>query len=107
MADARRDGFAIPSTARVHPHHTIQGGIGMRAGKLLSTIVWTFMALLVAFSISGCATKKPVVQNPSRPTEAPPTSTGPAPALTLSVSPSTIEKGQSATLTWDAKNAQS
>src|SRR5262249_21344960 len=78
----------------------------MRKGKLLSSMVWGFMALLVIGSLAGCSPKGP--KGPAVPTTSttPPPSTGPAPTLELSVSPGTIEKGQSATLTWNANNAQ-
>jgi len=77
----------------------------MFKGKSLRGMTLAFLALAMVLTIAGC--KRPPVVSTPRPAEPTPTAaTGPAPALTLSVSPGTIEKGQSATLTWNANNAQ-
>ena len=51
----------------------------------------------VLMTVSGCAKK----QTPPPPPPAPP----PAPTASLSANPSSIEKGQSTTLTWQTQNA--
>lgn len=63
---------------------------------------WLFilMTLLLAAAVTGCNKKK----------EAPPVPTPPPPAkpatATISVSPTSIQKGESATLTWSTENAR-
>jgi peptidoglycan-associated lipoprotein len=68
------------------------------------------MTLLLAslFSAAGGCRKKTVVPPPPPP-PAPTatTETPPAPTITLSASPSTIQKGQSSTLTWRSTDATS
>lgn len=68
----------------------------MKSRLSLLTFVLTLAAGLLL--IAGCA-KKPVakVQTPPPPQ--------PEPTVTLSVSPQEIQKGQSAKLTWESKNA--
>jgi len=64
-----------------------------------------FLMLASLIVMSGCAKK--VTPPPAAPkVEAPPPAPAPpAPTVSLSASPSTIEKGQSATLSWNATNA--
>jgi peptidoglycan-associated lipoprotein len=57
------------------------------------------MALLLAVAIGGCKKK---VETPPPPPPPPPK----AATATISVSPSSIERGQSATLTWSTENAK-
>jgi len=52
---------------------------------------------LVALVLSGCGGKSKVVPPPPPPP--------PAATLTITVNPSSVEPGQSATLNWDAANA--
>ncbi|MBI1748364.1 MAG: peptidoglycan-associated lipoprotein Pal [Acidobacteria bacterium] len=77
----------------------------MRTGTFRFVLLWSFLTVLVALTIVGCGPKK-VAVTPPKPSETIPAPTGPPPSLTLIVSPSAIEKGQSATLTWNAGNAQ-
>jgi peptidoglycan-associated lipoprotein len=61
--------------------------------------------LLLAVVVFGAACKKPVVQAPPPPpVEAPPPA---RPTVTLQASPTLIQKGESATLTWSSTNATS
>lgn len=70
----------------------------MRRNFSLGQVV-SCLAFIVALSfVAGC--KKKVVPPPPPP---PP----PAPTATISVSPSSVEEGQSATLTWNSTNAKS
>ena len=57
--------------------------------------------LLLAVLASGCA-KKPVAQPPA-PAPAPPPPA--SPTVTLQAAPTSIQKGESATLTWSSTNA--
>ncbi|HEY6251191.1 MAG TPA: peptidoglycan-associated lipoprotein Pal [Candidatus Angelobacter sp.] len=57
-------------------------------------------ALLLAMMVSGCGGKKPVQQT----TQNPPPQPKPVTA-TLSASPTSIQRGQSSTLTWTTENA--
>jgi peptidoglycan-associated lipoprotein len=76
-----------------------------RSVYLLATSAAILLALII--SGTGCAKKAPA----PAPTEAkapPPTPTAPPPppaTISLNVSPSAIEKGQSATLSWSSANA--
>ena len=60
---------------------------------------WFFLiaSLAVLLTVSGCKKK----ETPPPPPPPPP----PAPTASLSASPSTVEKGQSTTLTWQTQNA--
>ena len=61
--------------------------------------------MLLAVVLLGAACKKPVVQAPPPPpVEAPPPA---RPTVTLQASPTLIQKGESATLTWSSTNATS
>jgi len=62
------------------------------------TLPFILIAVLVAVAI-GCGGKKPVAQPPLPPPQPKPVS------ATLSASPTSIQKGQSATLTWNTENA--
>lgn len=59
--------------------------------------------LAVAFGLAatGCHHKMAAVNN----TPPPPTKTAPAPAASLSVSPESVQRGQTAQLTWSTQNA--
>jgi peptidoglycan-associated lipoprotein len=63
---------------------------------------WTFvlMTLLLAVAVSGCGKKK--VEPPPPPPPPPPK----AATATISVNPASIQRGQSATLTWSTENAK-
>src|SRR5437870_5748070 len=61
------------------------------------------LGLLGVFSIAGC--KKKPAPPPPAPPPAPMTTAAPAPTATLSVNPTSIERGQSATLSWSTTNA--
>jgi peptidoglycan-associated lipoprotein len=68
--------------------------------------------VLLAMLVSGTGCKKPVPVTPPAPVtkEAPPTAAAPpapSPTISLSASPSAIERGQSATLSWNSSNAAS
>ena len=68
------------------------------------------MTLLLASlftAASGCKKKSVVPQPPPPLAPTATTETPPAPTITLSASPSTIQKGQSSTLTWRATDATS
>jgi peptidoglycan-associated lipoprotein len=62
--------------------------------------------MLLALAIFGAACKKPVVQAPPPP---PPAAAPPParPTVTLEASPTLIQKGETATLTWSSTNATS
>jgi peptidoglycan-associated lipoprotein len=73
---------------------------GMISKKTLKTALLVMVLLLLALA-GGC--KKKVAAPPPPP---PPPATPPAaPTVTLNASPTTIEKGQCATLTWSSTNA--
>lgn len=61
---------------------------------------WVFLLLTVSALMFAGACKKKV-----QPAPAPPPPPPPAPTASLTVNPSTIEKGQTATLTWQTSNA--
>ena len=65
--------------------------------------------LLIAIAVFGanCSKKKVTPPPAAGKTEPATTETGakPAPTISLSASPSTIERGQSSTITWDSTNA--
>ena len=63
--------------------------------------------LVVVFCIAGC--KKNVAAAPPAPlpVEAAPAPPPPAPAITLRAAPAAIDRGQSTSLQWEAKNATS
>jgi peptidoglycan-associated lipoprotein len=65
--------------------------------------------LLVSMAVTGSGCKKKVTPPPAAPkVEAPPPAPAPpAPTISLSASPSTVERGQSATLSWNTSNASS
>lgn len=64
------------------------------------TIKWVFLLLALSALIVLGACKKKV-----QPAPAPPPPPPPAPTASLTVSPTSIEKGQSATLSWKTDNA--
>ncbi len=76
--------------------------------KSLSTLA-VATVLLVGMAVTGSGCKKKVTPPPAAPkVEAPPPApVSPAPTISLSASPSTIERGQSATLSWNTSNASS
>jgi peptidoglycan-associated lipoprotein len=70
-----------------------------------SLIVSSIVGCL-AIALAGCHKKEVrAPAPPPAPAPAPAPAPTPKPEVTLSVSPATIEKGQSATLTWSATNA--
>jgi peptidoglycan-associated lipoprotein len=74
----------------------------MRTRRNVRALFGTLLAV-VAF---GAACKKPVVQAPPPPP--PPVVAPPArPTVTLQASPTTVQKGESVTLTWSSTNATS
>lgn len=74
--------------------------------KYLSTVAMLVL-LLVAVVLTGVGCSKKVAPPPAaaRTEPAPPPPAVPSPTITLSASPSTIDKGQSSTLTWSSTNA--
>lgn len=79
----------------------------MRRSLYTLAVVLVFLAL-IAVTGSGC--KKKVTPPPPPPPKVetpPPAPPPPAPTITLSASPSSIEQGQSSTLTWRSSNATS
>lgn len=56
-------------------------------------------ALAVMFALAGCKHKAPP------PPPAPPAAPAPAPTVTLNADPTSIQSGQSSTLTWSSQNA--
>ena len=59
------------------------------------------VGLLGVVLLAGACHKKPVAATPPPPPPPPP----PAPTVTLTAEPSTVEKGQSVTLSWTSQNA--
>ncbi len=59
------------------------------------------VGILGVILLAAACTKKPPAAAPPAPTPAPP----PAPTVTLTAEPSTIDKGQSVTLSWSSQNA--
>ncbi len=66
--------------------------------KRLSYALLICLAALLVFSAGGCCKKKVAPPPPPPP---------PVPTANISISPATIQQGQSATLTWSSTNAQS
>ncbi|HLH72066.1 MAG TPA: peptidoglycan-associated lipoprotein Pal [Chloroflexota bacterium] len=64
----------------------------------------TFFLTLIAL---GCHKNTAAPPPPPPPPAAPPAASAPAPTITLRAQPSTIDRGGSTTLQWDAKNATS
>src|SRR6516165_8030152 len=60
---------------------------------------------MAALALGGC--KKNVAANSPAPTPVATTPQAPAPTITLRATPGTLDRGQNATLQWDAKNATS
>jgi peptidoglycan-associated lipoprotein len=74
--------------------------------SLFALAVVTALLIVVAFTGTGCAKKvAPPPAAPPAPAPPPPAPPPPAPTLSLSASPSTIEKGQSSTLSWNSTNS--
>src|SRR5213594_5170334 len=78
--------------------------MAMSSSRIKKVALVVLTASLLAF---GC--KKSVAAAPTPPPPAPPPPTAPppppAPAITLRANPTTINRGQATTLTWEAKNA--
>jgi peptidoglycan-associated lipoprotein len=72
-------------------------------------LVWTFVAAVLMVTGAGCGKKvtppPPKAEEPPPPPQAEPEI--PAPTISLNVSPTAIETGKSATLTWRSANAAS
>ena len=64
-----------------------------------------YVLLLIAVCFTGC--KKNVAAAPPATPPVPPTPPPPVPTITLRVAPANIDRGQSASLQWEAKNATS
>lgn len=79
--------------------------------KRHSIVHWSVcLSFLVLALLSGCGRQPAPVSEP--PTPSGPSSTGPstdapAPTIELQVSPSSIQRGSEATLTWNSSNAES
>ncbi|HYK89544.1 MAG TPA: peptidoglycan-associated lipoprotein Pal [Acidobacteriota bacterium] len=68
------------------------------------------MTLVIGLAVTGTGCAKKVTPPPAAPPPLPPPPPPPpppAPTVTLSANPSTIEKGQSTTLSWNAANSTS
>lgn len=77
----------------------------MRRSKYVPAVFATIILALLVSGI-GCAKKAPAPPPTAPDTSAPPeTPPAPEPMITLNASPSAIEQGQSATLTWKSSNA--
>jgi peptidoglycan-associated lipoprotein len=78
----------------------------MRRSLYMLSVMLFFLA---AIAVTGTGCKKKVIPPPPPPppkAEQPPSTTpSPSPAIRLSASPSSIDKGGSATLTWSSTNA--
>lgn len=70
----------------------------MNQRKRIGTVI--FAALLLALAISGCRGKRPIQQQPQTPPPQPKPVTA-----TLSASPTSIQAGETSTLTWSTENA--
>src|SRR4051812_33695993 len=64
-----------------------------------------FLVALVSLALTGC--KKHAAAAAPVSTPAPAAAAAPAPTITLRATPATLDRGQSGTLQWDAKNATS
>ncbi len=70
------------------------------------TLILLLLGLCLVFSMAGCKKKPPPPPPATAPAPPPPPPPKPAPpTVTLSVEPSSIERGQSATLRWSSKGA--
>lgn len=74
--------------------------------KTTAVVLASFSIVVLFLLTSGCAKKRPVPVVLSSPPPAAETPK-PVPTLTFSASPATIQKGQSAMLTWSAQHAAS
>jgi peptidoglycan-associated lipoprotein len=70
--------------------------------RLKKSSILVCAGILALVLLAGACHKKEVVA-PAPP--APPTPTPPAPTVTLTAEPSTVERGQSVTLSWSSQNA--
>lgn len=77
--------------------------------SLLSLAIMIVVVAALSLSVAGCAKKTVPPPPPVAKSEPPPPPPPPpaAPTVTLSASPSTIERGQSSTLRWSSSNAGS
>jgi len=79
-----------------------------KSSYMLAVALFVAMALLV--SVSGCGKKQPAAKAPVA-TETEPSAqtapSSPAPTISLTASPTAIEKGQSTKLAWNSSNATS
>src|ERR1700687_3798358 len=73
---------------------------------LTRTRTRALFGMLLAVVFFGAACKKPVVQAPPPPPP-PPVPPPARPTVTLQASPTLIQKGETATLTWSSTNATS
>src|SRR5437870_8906044 len=88
---------------RVHSTVILQGGLAMTSSRIKNVgLIALTVLMLLSF---GC--KKKVAAAPTPPPPLPPTAPPPppAPAITLRAAPTTINRGQNTTLTWEARNA--
>ncbi len=75
----------------------------MTLKRLHFAYVAILLTLLVVSLSSGCKKRPPAPPPPPPPPVAP--APKPAPTVTLSAAPTSMERGQSSTLTWDSANA--
>jgi peptidoglycan-associated lipoprotein len=81
----------------------------MRRSVYILAIAALVSSVLI-ISGAGCAKKvapAPVATTKAEPPPSSPSPTSPSPTITLSASPTAIEKGQSTTLSWNSSNASS
>ena len=75
--------------------------------SLFTVAIFAFLLAVVVVTGTGCSKKVAPPPAPPKAEQPPPPPAPPSPTVRLSASPSTIEKGQSATLTWSTTNATS
>ncbi|MCX6594101.1 MAG: OmpA family protein [Acidobacteria bacterium] len=63
------------------------------------------LALTLAVGVTGCKKKAPAPPPPPKPVAVAPAPPPPRPSITFSAEPTTVERGQCATLRWNAANA--
>jgi peptidoglycan-associated lipoprotein len=68
-------------------------------------LCWILLAFTIALFAAGCKKRAPVPPPPPPPPPEQPAPPPPKPSISFSVEPSSIQRGQSATLRWNVQNA--
>lgn len=101
-------GLVRPTDSRYNqPFSNERGKDGMKQRR---NLLWFLLVFLVVLAVPACKKKPRTIARapqPQAPQTAPAPAEHPAPQIELSASPTTIRRGERATLTWNATNAES